>query len=73
MERILQEEYESKKKELEKRIDHIQKSIMYHRLFGMGRLLLAFPEMQHRQYQDMVERIRKMLDEKIKKDENMSK
>ena len=55
------EEYEQKKKEVEEKIEHIQKSIMYHRLFGMGRIVLAFPKMQHRRYQDMVEKILKML------------
>ncbi|MCR4584317.1 MAG: putative ABC transporter permease [Lachnospiraceae bacterium] len=55
------EELERKKKEIEAQLVHIQKSIMYHRLFGMGRIILAFPQMQHRRYQDMVERIRKMI------------
>lgn len=54
-------DYEKKKQEIEARIMHIQKSIMYHRLFGMGRILLAFPKMQHRRYQEMIERIREMI------------
>ena len=57
------EEYEQKKKEIEAKIVHVQKSIMYHRMFGMGRIILAFPEMQHRSYQDMVERIKRMIGE----------
>lgn len=57
----VKEGYEEKKKELEEKIEHIQKSILYHRLFGMGRIFMAFPEMQHRRYQDMVDKIRKRL------------
>ncbi len=52
------EEYEQTRKEIEEKIEHIRKSIMYHKLFGMGRILLAFPEMQHRTYQDIVENLR---------------
>lgn len=54
------DEYEQRKQDLEARIEHIQKSIMYHRLFGMGRLILAFPEMRHRLHQDMIDRIHEM-------------
>ncbi|MCR4641559.1 MAG: putative ABC transporter permease [Lachnospiraceae bacterium] len=55
------EEYKQRRLELEAKIEHIQKSILYHRLFGMGRLIRAFPEMRHRLYQDMIDRIHDMI------------
>lgn len=54
------EEYEARKQEFEARLEHTRKLVMYHKLFGTGRLLLAFPDMTHRRYQDMLERIREM-------------
>lgn len=51
---------EEKKQELDGKLEHIKKLVMYHRVFGMGRLLLAFPDMTHRKYQDMVDRIKEM-------------
>jgi len=53
------EEYQSRKAELEERYEHMQKAIMYRRLFGTRRLLEAFPAMKHSKYQDIVERIRR--------------
>ena len=54
------EEYEARKQEFEARLEHTRKLVMYHRLFGTGRLLLAFPDMRHRKYQDVIDRIREM-------------
>ena len=57
---LAREKYELKRKEIETKLEHIQKSIMYHRLFGMGRIIRAFPQMQHKFYQDMIERIKSL-------------
>ncbi len=53
------EEYMFRKAELEGKYEHMRKAIMYQRLFGTRRLLVAFPSMKHSKYQDIIERIRK--------------
>ena len=50
-------EYESKRAELEGRFDHIRKEIMYRRLFGTRRLIIAFPNIKHHRFQNQIEQL----------------
>ena len=46
------------REELEKMYEHLRKSLMYHRLFGMGRLLQALAQKGSTKYQDMLDKLR---------------
>ena len=46
------------REELEKMYEHLRKSLMYHRLFGMGRLLQAMAKKGSTKYQDMLDKLR---------------
>jgi uncharacterized membrane protein len=53
--------------DLEKRAEELMADISGHRAFGTGRLLRAFPTLQHERYADSVEELRKRIAaEKIK-------
>lgn len=54
-------EYESKRAELEGRFDHIRKEIMYRRLFGTRRLIIAFPNIKHHRFQNQIEELFKSI------------
>ncbi len=59
-------EYEQKKQKLEELLAHLEKSIMYNKMFGIGRLLRAFPDMKHSKYQDIIDQIKNMIKEAVK-------
>ncbi|MCR5214126.1 MAG: putative ABC transporter permease [Eubacterium sp.] len=48
-------EYELKKAELEDKFEHIKKEIMYQKIFGTRRLLIAFPNIKHQKFQKQLE------------------
>lgn len=56
--RELQEESREKtdayRKDLQKRYEELQKDLVSHTHFGTGRLLKAFPDMKHRDYESLV-------------------
>ena len=54
------EEYAGKKRELEQKLNHLEVELMYHRMFGMGRLLAAFPDMQHRLYPEVMAKLKEI-------------
>lgn len=49
-----QDNYQKTKKELQKRYEELREDITSHTAFGTGRLLKAFPDMKHRDYDDLV-------------------
>ena len=51
-------ELEDKKDRLQADYEHLKKSLMYHRLFGMGRLMESLAPRGHALYQDMIDKIR---------------
>ena len=51
-------ELEDKKDRLKADYEHLKKSLMYHRLFGMGRLMESLAPSGHALYQDMIDKIR---------------
>ena len=59
-------EYEQKKQKLEELLAHLEKSIMYNKMFGIGRLFRAFPDMKHSKYQDIIDQIKNMIKEAVK-------
>ena len=63
---IAKGEYEQKKQKLEELLAHIEKSIMYNKMFGIGRLFRAFPDMKHSKYQDIIDQIKNMIKEAVK-------
>ena len=52
-------ELEDKKDRLQADYEHLKKSLMYHRLFGMGRLMESLAPRGHALYQDMIDKIRR--------------
>ena len=46
------------KEELEKKYEHLRKSLMYHRLFGMGRIIRALARKGSMKYQDILDKLR---------------
>ena len=44
----------------------MEKSIMYNKMFGIGRLFRAFPDMKHSKYQDIIDQIKNMIKEAVK-------
>ena len=52
-------ELEDKKDRLKADYEHLKKSLMYHRLFGMGRLMESLAPRGHALYQDMIDKIRR--------------
>ena len=63
---IAKGEYEQKKQKLEELLNHMEKSIMYNKMFGIGRLFRAFPDMKHSKYQDIIDQIKNMIKEAVK-------
>lgn len=63
---IAKGEYEQKKQKLEELLAHMEKSIMYNKMFGIGRLFRAFPDMKHSKYQDIIDQIKNMIKEAVK-------
>ena len=53
-------EYEAKRAELQEKFDHMKTQIMYHKLFGTGRLVNAFPNAKHEKFQKQLEELRQM-------------
>lgn len=49
-----QDEYQKAKQELQKRYEELREDITSHTAFGTGRLLRAFPDMKHRDYNDLL-------------------
>ena len=58
---IAKGEYEQNKQKLEELLNHMEKSIMYNKMFGIGRLFRAFPDMRHSKYQDIIDQIKTMI------------
>ncbi|MBP5180159.1 MAG: putative ABC transporter permease [Clostridiales bacterium] len=54
-------EFES---ELQQRYDTLKASITEHRHFGAGRILRAFPDIQHRDYKTVIEDLKKRINER---------
>ena len=55
------EEYLSRKEELEKRLEHLKKELIYRKIFGIRRLLRAFPGIKHHTYQEMINYLQDMI------------
>ena len=51
-------EHEMRREELEAKLEHIRKQIMYRRLFGTRRILWSNPNLSHDRYQDTLEKLR---------------
>lgn len=51
------DEHQKAKEELQKRYEELRKDITSHTVFGTGRLLQAFPDMKHRDYDDLVHKL----------------
>ena len=49
---------DEKRAEMEKEYEHLRKSMMYHRLFGIGRLPGALAGKGHMKYQDILDKLR---------------
>lgn len=66
---ISAEEYKeiigAKRAELQKKYEELVGSMMKHRLFGQGRLLRAFPDLKHRDYQNVVVKLKEKMHEQI--------
>lgn len=51
-------EHEMRREELEAKLEHIRKQIMYRRLFGTRRILWSNPNLSHDRYQETLEKLR---------------
>lgn len=51
-------EREMRREELEAKLEHIRKQIMYRRLFGTRRILWSNPNLSHDRYQETLEKLR---------------
>lgn len=51
------DDYQKAKEQLQKRYEDLRKDITSHTAFGTGRLLKAFPDMKHRDYDDLVHKL----------------
>lgn len=54
---LLQASADDKRRELEARLEHLEKHFLYNSLFGMGRLFAAFPNMKHHTHARVVEHL----------------
>ena len=53
------QEYQDLKADFDAKMEHIRKHMMYYRLFGIGRLFAAFPNLKNSHFQDIIDMLRK--------------
>ena len=59
----LRSDYEERKQELEEKRNELIERIKKSRYFGMGRMLRAFPDMQHREHSELLDLLRKSMNQ----------
>ena len=60
---LLRSDYEERKQELEEKRNELIERIKKSRYFGMGRMLRAFPDMQHREHSELLDLLRKSMNQ----------
>ena len=59
----LRSDYEERKQELEEKRNELIERIKKSRYFGMGRMLRAFPDMKHREQSELLDLLRKIMNQ----------